>query len=260
MLAIPFAKQHLLSDMKDTLKLILQKIFGFSNYLFIFSVFKIRTLKHDKNERDFLHFLKLIPENSTVFDIGANIGIMTVYLAQKFKHSAIFSFEPMPDNLTALKRVVQHFNLTNVTIVETALGEKSGQLEMVMPVRNSVKFQGLSHAVHESIPDNNDGIRFKVPVQTLDEMSEFKNMKFPLSAIKIDVENFEYFVLKGGENLLIKYKPIVYAELWDNENRSQCFSLMTSIGYQIKVLLNDNLVAFDKSKHRHQNFFFVFEK
>ncbi len=255
-----FSKQPFKTRMKDSVKLVLQKIFGFSNYLFIFSVFKIRTLKHDKNERDFLYFLKLIPENSTVFDIGANIGIMTVYLAQKFKNFVVYSFEPMPDNITALKRVVNHFKLSNVTIIETALGEKSGELEMVMPVRNNVKFQGLSHAVHESIPDNNEGLRFKVPVQMLDEIPAFKNLKQPLTAIKIDVENFEYFVLKGGENLLIKYKPLVYAELWDNENRNQCFSLMTTIGYQIKVLLNDNLVAFDNSKHKHQNFFFVFEK
>lgn len=246
--------------MKDAIKLVLQKIFGFSNYLFIFSVFKIRTLKHDKNERDFLYFLKLIPEHSSLFDIGANIGIMTVYLAQKFKTATVFAFEPMPDNIAALKRVLQHFKLTNVTVVETALGDKTGELEMVMPVRNNVKFQGLSHAVHESIPDNNEGLRFKVPVQMLDEMAAFKNLKQPLTAIKIDVENFEYFVLKGGENLLKKYKPIVYAELWDNENRNKCFSLMTSIGYQIKVLQQEVLVGFDTTKHEHQNFFFIFEK
>lgn len=94
----------------------------------------------------------------------------------------------------------------------------------------------------------------------LDEMSAFKNLKQPLTAIKIDVENFEYFVLKGGENLLKKYKPLVYAELWDNENRNNCFSLMTSIGYQIKVLEQEALVSFEASKHQHQNFFFEFEQ
>ena len=246
--------------MKDAIKLVLQKLFGFSNYLFIFSVFKTRTLKHDKNERDFLYFLKLIPEHSTLLDIGANIGIMTVYLAQKFNTSTVFAFEPMPENIIALKRVIRHFKLNNVTVFETALGDNCGELEMVMPVRNKVKFQGLSHAVHESITDNNEGIRFNVPVQMLDEMPVFKNLKQPLTAIKIDVENFEYFVLKGGEQLLKKYKPLVYAELWDNENRRNCFSLMTAIGYRIKVLQQNVLVDFEAAKHEHQNFFFLFEK
>ncbi|MEO8146452.1 MAG: FkbM family methyltransferase [Bacteroidia bacterium] len=223
----------------------------------MFSVFKIKTLKYDKNESDFLYFLKLIPPGTAIFDIGANIGIMTVYLAKQFNDSQVYSFEPMPDNLKALKRVLQYFKLKNVTIIECALGTENGQLEMVMPVRNNVKFQGLSHAVHESITENNEGVRFTVPMKSLDGIPEFKNMKQPLGAIKIDVENFEYFVLKGGEQLLRTYKPIVYAELWDTENRTNCFEMMKDIGYEIKILDKDKLIDFDAAKHSKQNFFFV---
>lgn len=42
--------------MKNFTKYILQKLLGFRNYLFVFCLFKIKTLHSDKNEKDFLYF------------------------------------------------------------------------------------------------------------------------------------------------------------------------------------------------------------
>jgi len=72
----------------------------------------------------------------------------------------------------------------------------------------------------------------------------------------MDIENFEYFALKGGEQLLKKNHPVVYLELWENANRTQCFDLLTSLGYSPFVNENNNLVAFDPLKHKKQNFIF----
>src|ERR1700747_516323 len=133
--------------MKSKTKYILHKLLGFKNYLFVFSLFKIYTLKQDKKEKDFFHFLKLIPENTAVLDIGANIGIMTVHLARSVKNIKVYCFEPMPNNIATLKRIVNYFKLSNVQIFEFALGNTEGKVEMVMPVVNSVRMQGLSHVV-----------------------------------------------------------------------------------------------------------------
>jgi len=88
--------------MKNTVKYVLHKLLGFKNYLFIFSLYKILTLRKDKNEKDFFAFLHLLPENTAVLDIGANIGIMTVHLARTIKGVTVYSFEPMPNNIVAL--------------------------------------------------------------------------------------------------------------------------------------------------------------
>ncbi len=58
----------------------------------------------------------------------------------------------------------------------------------------------------------------------------------------MDVENFEYFVLEGGKELLKKHNPIIYTELWENENREKCFQLIKELDYEIKVLNDNNLV------------------
>lgn len=242
--------------MKNAAKYILHKLLGFKNYLFVFSLFKVYTLKRDRNEKDFFQFLSLIPEDTAVLDIGANIGIMTVHLA-RIKGATVYGFEPMPNNIEAYKRVVNYFKLKNVKLFEIALGNKEGEVEMVMPVISSVRMQGLSHVVHESITENNEGERFKVPLKVLDNMVELTNSAKRISAIKIDVENFEFFVLDGAKALMAKNKPVVYAELWDNENRYNCFSLFEGLNYKTYVAIDNKLVVFDAKKHVKQNFIFI---
>jgi FkbM family methyltransferase len=243
--------------MKSAVKYILHKLLGFDYYLFVFSLFKIYTLKKDKNEKDFFHFMKLIPANSMILDIGANIGIMTVHLARSIEGSKVIAFEPMPSNIKAFKKVINHFNLKNVTLFEIALGNNEGEVEMIMPVVSNVRMQGLSHVVHESITEFNEGVTLKVPLKMLDKIDVLKNSTQTISAIKIDVENFEFFVLEGGKELIIKHQPVIYAELWDNANRYNCFNLLQSLGYHTYVVINNQLVLFDEQTHQKQTFIFL---
>ncbi|MCB9234999.1 MAG: FkbM family methyltransferase [Bacteroidia bacterium] len=243
--------------MKKLIQSILQGILGFERYLVWFSAFKIRTLKWDKKEGDFNYFLSLLKEDFNVLDIGANIGIMTVPLARKCRRGKVYSFEPIPENFKALKRIVSRFKLQNVELVAMALGEEKGELQMVMPEINSVRMQGLSHVVHESIEGyESNGQTYKVPVLPLDQVEKIKDLR--VDAIKIDVENFEQYVFAGGKEMLRKFHPIIYCELWDNENREACFSLLRDeLGYGIRVLVNGKLEEFSPKVHQKQNFFFV---
>ncbi|MBN2175874.1 MAG: FkbM family methyltransferase [Bacteroidales bacterium] len=246
--------------MKSVLKKILQTLLGFDNYLFIFSLYIIYTLRWNKKEGDFLHFLKIIPGDKAVLDIGANIGIMTVHLARNFRKSTVYAFEPMPDNLKALQRIVRFFHLKNVKILNHALGSENGTIEMVMPVVKSVKMQGLSHVVDESIDSFNEGEKFTVNIFRLDDVKEIHQEGMQIGAIKMDVENFEYQVLEGGKAMIEKHRPIIYTELWDNRNRKDCFEFANKLGYGIKVLENDQLKPFNPSRHKTQNFFLLPEK
>jgi FkbM family methyltransferase len=239
--------------MKTAVKFILQTLLGFQNYLYLFSRYKIRNLKRDPKESDFFHFLDMIPEQGTVLDIGANIGIMTVHLAGKEARKVI-AFEPMPSNLNALRRVVSHYRLSNVLIMECALGNEEGRAEMVMPMVGSVRMQGLSHVMHASIPENNEGEKVSVVLHRLDALKEIQEAT-RITGVKMDVENFEYFVLEGGREMLLKHQPILYIELWDNENRSLCFEFLRGLGYVIYVVDKGSLVKYEKQDK--QNFIFV---
>jgi hypothetical protein len=79
----------------------------------------------------------------------------------------------------------------------------------------------------------------------------------PIQGIKIDVENFEYFVLIGGKRLLETNQPIIYAELWENENRKRCEDLLLGLGYTQHIVKNGQVVPFTAESGSYQNFIFI---
>ncbi len=243
--------------MKNRIKRLLQLLFGYNNYLFTFALYVIATLRLQRKEKDFLFFLKMLPENGIILDIGANLGVMTYYFASRRRNSFVYAFEPVPENITILRKIVRLFRLKNVRIMEIAVGDQNKDISMVLPEQNKVRFHGLSHVVHESITEFNEGKTITVPMKALDNMDVLSLSKYFINGIKLDVENFEYFVLKGAHLILQRHRPLVYAELWDNKNRQDCFKLMQNIGYDINVLVNRKLVPFDPKIHHKQNFFFV---
>ena len=242
--------------MKNSVKYILQKLLGLHTYLYVFALYKIRTLRSDKKENDFFTFLSLLKDGKgDVLDIGANLGIMTVHLANSLPNTTIHAFEPMPANVSVLKRIIAKFKLKRTKIHEIALGDESGTAKMVLPVNGQTIMQGLSHIKHETITEWNEGKEVDVPLDKLDNILNGQ----PVQAIKIDIENFEYFALKGANRIITSNKPIIYAELWDNENRSKCFEYLKSFSYSIFVGENNQIVPFDSSKHHTQNFIFIAE-
>jgi FkbM family methyltransferase len=239
---------------KNKIKYILQKLLGYQRYLHVFAKFKILTLKFDRKEKDFFHFMKVIPKHEgIILDIGANIGIMTYHLSKNFSQNYIHAIEPVPSNVEILKKIIKQKQLKNVSVHALALGTENSTVKMILPFENNVYFQGLSHVKHESITEKNEGKEFEVEMKTLDDL--FPNKK--IIAIKIDVENFEYFVLKGGEKILKIHHPIIYAELWDNENRTNCFHLLHSMNYKTFVIEKNQLVSYNSSVHQKQNFIFI---
>jgi len=243
--------------MKTFFKYILQKILGLETYLYVFALFIIVKLRWDKNEKDFFHFLELIPDGGVILDLGANIGVTSYHLSRNLPESTILSFEPLTLNMDTLKRIKNRFKLKNLFEYQVAVGEKPGTLEMVMPVINNVPMHGLSHVIHEENKENNDGLKYNVPVVCLDEFDDLKKIGKPLTAMKIDVENFEYFVLKGAKKLIAENQPIIYCELWENDNRKKCIDLLNNLGYSTFVLQKKELVPIENASVEKHNFFFL---
>ena len=240
--------------MKRLVQRCLQQVLGFDRYLFWFSRFKIATLRWDRKEGAVLHFIEQLPPRGVVLDIGANIGIMTVLLARHMTGGVVHAFEPIPDSFRALNRIVSHYRLDNVVLHQLALGDEAGDLEMVMPEQRRVRMQGLSHAVGVGV-ENDGGTRYSVPQARLDDVEALEGAE--VVGIKIDVENFEQFVFRGGRALLDRCRPPVYTELGSDENRAVCFQLFSDLGYSVGVLDGHGVVAYDPERHAVHNYFMI---
>ena len=147
------------------------------------------------------------------------------------------------------------YKLTNLHLLTNALGNENKRIQLVLPEVDGVKKQGLSHVVDDKMTEFNDGSIFETDCYKLDDVTALKGVK--VDAIKIDVENFEYEVFKGAENLLKTYKPIIYCELWDNQNREDCFQYLKGLGYETHVYEHGILQKIDSNPSHIQNFFFI---
>lgn len=243
--------------LKKGLQAILQRVFGFENYLYWFCRVKLRTFRYERlKDSDFSHFLRLLSPQSRVLDIGANIGLMTVQIARTCPQGKVIAFEPVPANFRTLQRIVAHYQLDHVVLRQLALGAVPGQLTMKMPVMKGVKMQGLAYIDDGHVEGYNTAYEScQVPVETLDGLDLLRN--FPVDAIKIDVENYEQFVFRGGLNLLRRDMPVIYCELWPNDNRREVFALLQPLGYDIFVIDAGKLVPFKPEQHLQENFFFL---
>ena len=237
--------------MERLVQRMLQRVLGFDRYLFWFSRFKIATLRWDRKEGAVLHFISELPTRGVVLDLGANVGIMTVLLARHMTGGVVHAFEPIPDNFRALTRIVEHYGFHNVVLHQMALGEEQGELVMVMPEQEHVRMQGLSHAV--AVGSDDGGTRYTVPQVRLDDIEALSGED--VVGIKIDVENFEQYVFRGGLGLLERCRPPVYTELGSDTNREVCFELFGDLGYTVGVLDGGSVVPYDPERHDVHNYF-----
>jgi len=234
---------------------ILQVIVGFNNYLLLFSCNKILFLRFDRRKKDFLRFVKMIPNESNVLIIGANTGITTVPVARRISSGKIIAFEPVAQNVIILKRVLHIFRVENkVSVVSSALGNSNGSIKMVLPVWGFTKKHGFAHVAEEALTGDEKGIVSESRIQRLDDVEELRAMK--INYIKIVAENYEYNILSGGKNLIEENRPVIYCELWDNDHRLKTLELIKSFRYQVKVFRDGNLHEYNPAIDKQKYFFF----
>lgn len=137
-----------------------------------------------------------------ILDIGANIGITSVYFAQIFPTSKIYSFEPVPDNCLLLEKNTE--NLSNIVVSQFALGSEDGDLELYY-AHDPTNHGGFSF--YKKGSDASQAI--KVPIRNASKaLAELEIDRVDL--IKIDTEGSEYEVLMSiDRNILKKVKYII---------------------------------------------------
>jgi FkbM family methyltransferase len=243
--------------LKGILKYLLISILGFSNFLYVVAIFRIYTIKLNRHERDFLYFISLIPQNSTVLDIGANIGYKTYHFSH-IKATEVHAFEPITENADILKKIVSRFNLRNVVIHDYAIGNINSNIKMVMPIIGHARAHAYCYVPQEKMPSYKDSVEYDVPIKKIDDIEYFVHASKPVSAIKIDVENYEYFVLEGGAGTLKKYHPIIYCEVW-HENKERVFDFIKNLDYKIYKYHDGKLLELTQKNDEvaSVNYFFI---
>ena len=144
---------------------------------------------------------RIVKPGDTVLDIGANVGIVSLWLAKLVGNNGkVHAFEPNPELQQLLNQTIQRNHADNICPHPVALGSKPGQLELRILENNT----GSGSLILDYRLMNCRVV--KVPVQTLDSIVVREKIT-AIRLMKIDVEGFEAEVLRGGSHVLESVRP-----------------------------------------------------
>jgi FkbM family methyltransferase len=162
--------------------------------------------------------LPLITQNSSVIDVGANIGFWTVPLARHIQHlgGVCYGFEPVPANFERLRQNVDRNALQNVVqLYPLALGEKNDEITMMVDTSEGALTGNAARVPHAAF---DDGQRERTPVSVklrrLDDIaSEIGLEQHPCAFMKLDIEGCEPFFLRGAAGFIQQHQPAILMEI-----------------------------------------------
>jgi FkbM family methyltransferase len=142
-------------------------------------------------------------------DVGANIGLTSIFMARCSENVDVIAFEPSPAVLKFLNQNVDTNGRGQIRIAPVGLGEKSDLVQFIeLP-----NFSAGSHISNNkgTHPDAANQQSIYVPITTLDEYCKAEKIS-RLDLLKIDAEGYELNILRGAKKCLRGLKPLVVLE------------------------------------------------
>jgi FkbM family methyltransferase len=168
----------------------------------------------------------------TVVDLGAQVGVFTLWAAAQFPRVPIIAVEPSPESFAILQQNVTRNRLNQVELLEAAAGGRSGM--GVLHSRGSISMhtlyrRDLLHSTFLPVAS--------VPMITLDDLFErFHIVRCGL--LKLDCEGAEYETLMNASNAVlgrIHRITMEYHRGLNDGTPEQLSSFLESRGFNVTV-------------------------
>ena len=190
---------------------------------------------------------KLADAYDTVIEIGANVGVFTLYLSKRLMatrpDARIFAFEPSAEAYRRLRENLALNSAENVTTINAAIGPKSGFARFYEPrghlTNGSLNVTFASH--FDETPVRN----WIVTLEGASLLELIKDAKRVL--LKIDVEGFEAEVLRALATVIAQQRPDILIEvLPEFEDAINSAIDFSALGYRFYGLTSEGAMASDR--------------
>lgn len=226
------------------------KCVGHGSNMFFFltpnALCHFRAESFSTKEPETLEWIEGFEEDSVMWDIGANIGLYSIYAA-KTRKCKVFAFEPSIFNLECLGRNIYANNVAvDVCIAPFALSETSRPNMLNM---TTTEWGGALSTFGEEYGFDgkklNQAFRYQTIGSSMDDAAYMHGIPRP-DYIKIDVDGIEHLILRGGVRVLSEVKGVLI-EVNDNfqEQASACTTILEHAGLKLKEKRHSEMI--DKS-------------
>lgn len=195
---------------------------------------------NNSNETAFIEYILGHTGCESVFyDIGANIGVFTLFFGKHGKE--VIAFEPFPNNYEVLQENIKRNGLDNVRTCCTAVSDKNGRAPLYFPEYADNDTSTTALASLGKVDTPNDVRGTDVAVATLDKAIDEYSLPLP-DVIKIDIEGAEYSALVGMQQTLKKSRASLFIEIHPSQIKalgaSECelFDLLMQYGYSYEEI------------------------
>jgi FkbM family methyltransferase len=183
--------------------------------------------------------LKKFPVNA-LFDVGAHRGESgRLFRSQGFT-KRIVSFEPIPENLDALRKSASQDH--DWRVIPYALGDEDGSFEIHQST--STVLCSLHHATEHGKEHFGDGIQtvknLKIEVRRLDDLAAgcLEGIAAPAIYLKTDTQGHDLAVLRGGgktlENVRVLQMETAVRPIYEGAATFQkSFDVAVSLGFRL---------------------------
>jgi len=190
-------------------------------------------------EPETLEWIDSFPDNSILWDIGANVGLYSTYAA-KAKNCNVVAFEPSVFNLELLARNIFLNNLNKqIIIFPLPLTSKLGPNRMSL---TTMEWGGALSSFGENYGWDgnriNDIFSFSTYGCNMDKIAKVFKLPQP-DYIKIDVDGIEHIILEGGINIVSEIKGMLIEINDDFKDQSD----------RAKSILEEAGLVFEKKLH-----------
>lgn len=163
-------------------------------------------------------------EAHTVLDVGANIGVSTIWFSEQCPMARIFAIEPGSETSARLLRNINRNGLENrATVLTLALGEGARPLHLIFG-----EHSGLSHTDVESHEDGQ--IVWSVDLKTILEIIGGR-----VNVMKLDCEGGEYDIILGADDHSLSQIDNIVGEYhgFDYGAHTNLFSRLEGAGFKV---------------------------
>lgn len=200
----------LLGEMKDkVMRCVAENSFGTIAGQYLETIFRKDPLAPDYEMLVQKVYESILEDGDIAVDVGAHIGRHTIPVARKiYPHGRVFAFEPLPmcrkNILDSMKEESSRISSV-VSISPYALSNYDGESEFVVAM-DALGYSGLKERKYDCETRIE---KIKVTVKRMDNvLADIHSLKY----IKIDAEGGEFDIIRGGTQIIKKFRPLVTFE------------------------------------------------
>jgi len=190
-----------------------------------------------------------LKKGDVAVDIGANIGYYALFEAQLVgSEGKVYAIEPVPANVELLRKNIEANGYSNMEVYQFAIGDNHGFQPLYLSKhRNRPTFKDVTGTTKQRWLKG----QIDVEVVTLDD---FLADKLYPDAIRMDVEGYEYQIIRGMKNTLQRRLPLklfieFHFHLMERQESVEILETLKSNGFKIEHISSATAI---RGRHRHK--------